>query len=173
MRRFAAAYVLVLTCTAQAAAAELPARKAGLWEIKTTTNGRTISVQQCVDAATDQAMQANAGPVSQRSCSKRDIQKSGDTTTVDSTCTIAGKTSTHHTVITGSFESGYTMTMTTQGDGIPVARTTAMTAKWTGPCAADQKPGDMIMPNGTKINLADMQKRVGQPGGPPTATPAK
>jgi hypothetical protein len=38
-----------------------------------------------------------------------------------------------------------------------------MAAKWLGPCKSDQRPGDMIMANGTKINVLDMQKR----GGPP------
>jgi hypothetical protein len=41
-----------------------------------------------------------------------------------------------------------------------------MSAKWLGPCAADQRPGDMIMPNGMKINILDLQKR-GVPGAPP------
>jgi hypothetical protein len=41
-----------------------------------------------------------------------------------------------------------------------------MAAKWIGPCAADQKPGDMIMANGTKINVLDAQKRGSPPGVP-------
>jgi hypothetical protein len=32
-----------------------------------------------------------------------------------------------------------------------------MNGKWLGPCAADQKPGDMIM-GGIKLNILDMQK---------------
>ena len=31
-----------------------------------------------------------------------------------------------------------------------------MNAKWLGPCAADQKPGDMIMPNGMKLNIQNL-----------------
>jgi hypothetical protein len=171
MRRLATAFILVLICAAPALAAELPVRKAGLWEMKTTANGRIILVQQCVDVATDQLMQANAGSAPQRSCSKRDVQKSGDTITVDSVCTgRSGKTLTNHMVITGSFESAYTMTITTQGEGIPAARTITIAAKWAGPCAADQKPGDMIMPDGRKINLTDMQKRPGQLGAPAPGT---
>lgn len=158
--------VPVVACAIPAIAAELPTRKAGLWEITTVREGRNVPIKQCVDAATDQAMQANAGPNPQRSCSKRDVQRSGDTTTINSVCTTAGKTTTHHTVIKGSFDSGYTMTLTTEGEGIPAARTITMTAKWLGPCAADQKPGDMIMPNGTKMNLVEMQKRAGKPGAP-------
>ena len=29
-------------------------------------------------------------------------------------------------------------------------------AKWVGPCKADQKPGDMVMPGGVKMNVMDM-----------------
>jgi hypothetical protein len=31
-------------------------------------------------------------------------------------------------------------------------------AKWLGPCTVDQKPGDMIMGNGMKFNILDLQK---------------
>jgi Protein of unknown function (DUF3617) len=151
---------------AAAAVVEPPARKAGLWEVKTTSaEGRSVSIQQCVDAQTDQAMQASAGAGTQRDCAKRDVQKSGDTTTIDSVCTVAGKTRTAHVVIVGSFDSGYTMTITSKGEGA-AARTVSMAAKWLGPCTADQKPGDMIMPNGMKMNILDMQKGMHPPGVP-------
>ena len=29
-------------------------------------------------------------------------------------------------------------------------------AKWLGPCKADQKPGDIVMGNGMKMNINDM-----------------
>jgi hypothetical protein len=158
MRRFGAACFLVLIGLGPAFAADFPARKPGLWQIDTTTvNGHTVSLQECVDARTDQLMQARFGSMPQRNCSKRNMQKSGDTITIDSVCTIAGQTSSHHMVITGSFDSGYTMTMTSQTQGSPTPRTVTMTAKWVGPCAAGQRPGDMIMPGGRTINILDMQ----------------
>ena len=43
-----------------------------------------------------------------------------------------------------------------------------MEAKWLGACKADQKPGDMIMGNGMKVNIVDMQRlqqMQGLPGG--------
>jgi Protein of unknown function (DUF3617) len=165
MRRLGAALFLLVVSAVSISAAELPTRKAGLWEIKTTASaGRSAQIQECVDAKTDQAMQAQVGSMPQRDCSKRDVQKSGDTTTIDSVCTVAGKIRTAHVVITGSFDSGYTMVITSQSGTPPAPRIVTMSAKWLGPCAADQKPGDMIMPNGTKMNLQDMQKSMGPPG---------
>jgi hypothetical protein len=65
--RFGAALFLVLILAVPALAAEMPSRKAGLWEMKTTTpDGHSVSVQQCIDARTDQAMQSSAGPMSRR-----------------------------------------------------------------------------------------------------------
>lgn len=158
-------FILVLSVTA-ASAAELPARKAGLWSLSMKNpDGRTVSMQQCVDPKTDAALQSMSGGIAQRACSKRDIQKSGDTTTIDTVCAIAGKTQTGHTVITGSFDTGYTMVLTIQTAGMPT-RTINMAAKWTGPCAAGQKPGDMIMANGRTINILQMQNGMGGPGMP-------
>ena len=165
------------TVAMPALAAELPSRKAGLWEIKTSLEGRggrVPAIQQCIDTATDRMMQSSAGAFAQGACSKREVQRSGDTITIDSTCTLGGKTATAHTVITGSFDSAYTMTVTSQGEGVPGGgNTMTVSAQWLGPCAADQKPGDMIMSNGMKMNIIEMQRRGGQPapGTPGTIPP--
>jgi hypothetical protein len=45
----------------------------------------------------------------------------------------------------------------------------AIEAKWLGACKADQKPGDIIMANGMKMNVTDMQR--GGAGGPPGLPP--
>jgi hypothetical protein len=166
MKRLAAILLAVLICPTLGFAAELPARKAGLWEMKTTTpDGHNVSMQQCVDAKTDQAMQARFSSNPQANCSGGNVQKTGDTMTIDRQCTVAGRTVNSHAVVTGSFDNGYTMNVTTQGQGMP-ARSVSIAAKWLGPCAADQKPGDMIMPNGMKMNLLDMPRGAGPPGPP-------
>jgi hypothetical protein len=165
----ATSFLLLIFLATPALSAELPARKPGLWEIETTLPNAKVPkqvIRQCVDAATDQIMQSRAGINSQRECSKRDLQKSAGSITIDSTCTTSGKTRTSHVVIIGSFDNSYTMTVTSQSEGVPESRTITMAAKWIGPCTADQKPGDMIMTNGTKINIMDAQK-FGAPAAAP------
>jgi hypothetical protein len=160
------AIAIVMAQAYSACALELPGRKAGLWEISTTGIGNQgVTLQQCVDAATDRALQTRGGALPQRDCSKEDMQKSGNTITVDTVCTVAGKTRTSHVVVTGSFDSGYTMTVTGQTEGQPARPPVTISAKWLGPCAADQKPGDTIMPNGMKMNIQNM------PGVPKGAVP--
>jgi hypothetical protein len=73
--------------------------------------------------------------------------------------------------VTGSFERAYTMrsTSTRQGGpqtpGATPGQTTQTTveAKWLGPCKADQKPGDVTMENGTKMNILDTPARPTMP----------
>jgi len=169
MNKFGFALLLVLAGAVPASAADLPPRKAGLWEMKTTvTGGQVISMQQCVDAKSDEAMQTNSAANAQRDCSKRDVQKSGNTITIDSVCNMAGKPRTAHTVITGSFDSGYTMTITSQSESAP-AHTMNIDAKWLGPCAADQKPGDTVLPDGRKMNVLEMRKGAATPAAPGAA----
>ena len=91
MTRVATTSLLVLTFFPMIAlAAELPSRKPGLWEVKTSFGNGNVPAQvirQCVDASTDQMMQARSVGSSQRDCTKRDVQRSGDTITIDSACT--------------------------------------------------------------------------------------
>lgn len=143
--------VFVVLFIASASAAELPARKAGLWEI-TITGPHSIKVRQCSDAKSDHAMAA-AGIGLPDDCAKRDVQESGSGITIDSVCKTAGKTTTSHIVITGSLESKYTMTMTSQAAGTSVRGPMTLYAEWLGPCRAGQKPGDVIMPDGSKVNV--------------------
>ena len=169
MRLIGLTSMLVLIGALPLLADELPTRKAGLWQLEMNIGGRIAqTMQQCIDAATDQMMQAGAGPVPRADCSKRDVQKSGTTITIDTACTVNGKPSTTHSVITGSFDSAYTMTSTSQSDTAPGGKMTiTIAAKWLSACAADQKPGDMIMSNGMKTNILNMQKGGLSPGRPP------
>lgn len=157
-----AAAAVLLAGAMPARADDVPGRKPGLWAVRTSyenRNGARIVVRQCVDAATDQMMMSSAGPLAPSACPKRDVQRSGDATTIDSTCTLAGKTATAHAVITGSLDTTYTMTVTAEGEAVQGGKDVmTVTAKWLGPCAADQKPGDVIMGNGIKLNVLEMQK---------------
>lgn len=169
MKRLGMACCLAMICTTAAFASDLPARKPGLWQVDTTvTSGHTVTMKQCIDAKTDQIMQARFAALPQRNCSKHDVQKSADTITIDSVCSIAGRTTSGHTVITGSFDSSYTMELTSEVKGIPTPRHVTMAAKWLGPCAAGEKPGDMVLPNGKTVNIIDMERAVrGAVGGAP------
>jgi len=157
LARFGIAGVALLAGILPARADEMPARKAGLWEVKTSFGNRGgLTVRQCIDAGTDQMMMSTTGPLAQSVCPKRDVRRSGDSVTIDAVCTIMNKTATTHAAVTGNFDNAYVMTVTAQGDAMPGGpMTMTMTGKWLGPCTAGQKPGDMIMPDGRTLNVLE------------------
>ena len=133
MRAVGAICIASVIGITSAFSAELPSRKPGLWEIKTSSETRNVpgqTMQQCIDAATDRMMQS--GAYMQNACPKRDVQQSGNTITIDSTCTIRGKTAISHSVISGSFDSAYTMTVASKSDVGPGINM-IVAAKWLGP----------------------------------------
>lgn len=166
-----------------AAALDMPTRRAGLWELTMTFENRNMpphTMQQCIDAATDKQMQSMGSSMGQNTCSKQDVQQVGNTIVVDSVCQMGPMTTTSHGVITGDFNSAYTMKSTSRMTGgpavpgMPADGATNMTldAKWLGACKADQKPGDMIMADGRKMNIRDLQN-MGMPGTRAPAAPQK
>jgi Protein of unknown function (DUF3617) len=156
--------IMALVVTGQALAADLPSRKPGLWEIKTTIDGRsppTQVIKQCIDAATDQMTMSITGPFSQAVCPKQGVKSSGNSITVDSTCTIGKSTANVQAVITGSFDSAYTMTVKSEGAGLPGgAMIMTIAGNRLGDCTAEQKPGDIIFSNGRTLNILEAQKQA-------------
>ena len=126
-------------------------------------------MQHCVDAATDKLINANFGGMARQACSKQDMKIAGDTITINSVCKYGNVETTSHAVITGHFDQSYTVkiTSTRTGGATPSGASpeTHMTieAKWLGPCKPGQKPGDIIMSNGMKMNVLEMPT----PGRPP------
>jgi hypothetical protein len=156
-------------------ALDMPARKAGLWEIKITMQGRAIVVptaQHCIDAATDKEMNTVGNTQAGAKCSKQDIQRNGAAIVVDSVCDFGTGVTTTHAVVTGDFNSAYTVTVNSKREGAatpgrPAESNMMIEAKWLGACTADQKPGDMIMA-GRTMNIMDLKRAqgAGAPGAP-------
>ena len=167
--------LLALLPVGTAGAVELPVRKAGLWEMKVLRAGSPspeMTMQQCTDETTDKDMSTAMSPMGKEMCSKQDIQKTATGFVTDSVCGIAGVSIKSRAEITGDFNSAYTVKSTSQSEGGPAGapreNTTVIEAKWLGACKPDQRPGDIMMPGGIKMNIKDMEKLKGlipkQPG---------
>ena len=172
MCRFLTIVAACLFCVSAASAMDMPTRKAGQWEIKmqfVDGNLPARAMRQCIDQATDKMMNSSFGGDAGSHCSKREIKNVGGTMVVDSVCQFGAGTTTSHAVVSGSFDSAYEVDVTsTRKGGPPIPgmapnRTTHMkiSAKWLGPCPAGMRPGDMMIGNGMKINILDMQKLHG------------
>jgi hypothetical protein len=146
-----------------ARAADYPPRKPGLWEMKMAVDGKAampaMITQQCIDAGSDQAMRELGNGMGKDACSKQDVRNEGGRITVDSVCKFGASTSTSHAVITGDFGNSYRMESRSTYNPPLGGRSegnVVLEAKWLSPCKADQKPGDVIMSNGNKMNLLQM-----------------
>ena len=84
--------------------------------------------------------------------------------------TLNGKPASARAVVSGSFDSAYTMAVTAEGDDLPATRMT-MNGKWLGACTSGQQPGDVIMAGGVKVNIPELQKRALAPD--PSPQPGK
>jgi hypothetical protein len=166
--RLPALAAVLLLGAAPALAIELPTRKAGLWELKMLRAGSPtpeMTMQHCTDETTDKKMTSSLSPMAKQNCSKNDTRKTATGYASDSVCSYGGTTMTSHSEVTGDFNSAYSVKVTSHNDGAPAGapRDTDMTlqAKWLGPCAADQRPGDIVMPGGFRMNITDMEKLKG------------
>ncbi len=140
-------------------------RKSGLWEVKrssTRTEEQTRVYQMCIDQASDNALRQLVGGMRSERCETSKVAREGDKLVVDAMCKVAQTSNaTTHAVITGKFDSAYKIESKSTFD--PPLRGKAegnavLDAKWTGPCKPDQRPGDVILPNGAKINVATDDK---------------
>jgi hypothetical protein len=159
--------VLMVAATSGARAAELPIRKAGLWEMKVVRTGSPMpemTMQHCTDETTDRQMSTAFSPLSKEICSKNDVLQTATGYATDSVCSVGGASMISHSDIIGDFNSAYTVKTTTHSDRGPAGLhdvTMAIEAKYLGDCKPGQKPGDIVMPGGFKLNIKDADKLKG------------
>jgi hypothetical protein len=153
---FLAAGLAALVPAIGSAQGPMPHRKPGMWQ--TTINmpgmpGGGISTSMCTDAATEarySALAPQQNPGSQ--CSKMTVHSVPGGWDTEGECVMRGKTSHFKASARGDMSSAYGMDVSMQEEGRP-AQTMHMDAKWTGPCPAGRKPGDMVMPGGVVMNM--------------------
>jgi len=154
------------TPLAQDIPANMPKRKPGLWEMQTSgMGGQPQTTKICLDADTDTAMYKMGTHMGGQMCSKFNIDvQSGSKVVTDAVCKIdtpnGGVSMTSHSETNYTGDTAYS----TQGHikydpAIMGHSEMAITSsgKWVGQCAAGQKPGDMVMPNGQTMNVKDIQ----------------
>jgi hypothetical protein len=116
-----------------------------------------MKMTQCTDETTDaKLMQAGNDIQDQAACSKNDVTKTSSGYKISSVCKVAGSTVSSEGTFAGDFSSEYTGDITTSFNP-PVfgqkGSTTTIRAKWLGACPAGMQPGDMLLPNGMKMNV--------------------
>ncbi len=151
--------LLCVLAVSAAGAADLPKRKAGLWEVSSAMEGMPMrsTMQVCVDAASDNLMQERGRE--KANCSVMDVKTTGGKLTVHSVCKVEKTTATTDAVFSGSFEAGYKgdiqMRYSPPMEGMSQMKLT-QEARWLGPCKPGQKPGDVSMQATNPQKMQDM-----------------
>jgi hypothetical protein len=168
MRRYLAVLAVAGFAAGPASAVDLPAHKPGLWQMTMAlgADAPVVTIKRCTDAATDTLLTTLASGWADQSCVKQDVKRSGETLVIDSTCKIGPSATTAHAEINGSFDDAYTLKVSirqqgTTGSSLAGERRLAVDAKWLGACAADQKPGDIILPGGVTMNVRNFKAILG------------
>ncbi len=142
---------LLAASAAQAPDMTLPHHKPGLWKTDIVAPDKTTSLQECFDDAFETQMDK----IDKDKCTDRHVVHNADGTwTSSATCKVMLfiKSSTR-SEISGDFQSKLKIVSYKLPDNTLQATTTST---WTGPCKPDQKPGDIVMPSGLKVNLLDV-----------------
>jgi hypothetical protein len=145
---------------------DLPQRKAGLWEITTSLEKPrsmpAFTARACLDAATDKEMMEHGLKMS--GCKEMTVKREGRTIIINASCTVEGVATKSRTVVTGDFQSSYTVrsegTLTMEGAKGQEMLTT-QTATWKSADCPGMKPGDMTMFGGVKINIKQIKAMSG------------
>jgi hypothetical protein len=166
-RLLLAASALALPATfAVADDLNIPPRKAGQWEIAMSMGGGQFTTRMCLDDATDKAMMQAGLSLSKDVCPEQSSSQDGDTIIIDSTCQMGPMKTTSHIVITGDFQSAYTVRITGTVEGMPKGMDDktdiTQTVTWVGSeCTGGLKPGEMEMPGGMKIDATRLMQSMG------------
>ena len=162
MRKFISLLGLTLTLTSSLALADsFPDREPGLWEISITSGNSQApqGMKECIDSATDAKMMQMGTDITKSmngTCSQQDLKRTPSGFESNSECKMMGSTIKSKATFSGDFKRTYfgeivsTFTPPLMGQS---TSTTKITAKHTGSCGADMKPGEIIMANGMKMNM--------------------
>lgn len=145
-----------------------PPRRTGQWELRFSPENNPAlfeTMQQCVDAESDQLLHVFGGLMNAGTTCKSSQRKDGANLQVDNSCTTGTATRHVRAVFNGDFNANYTIQITERTEGDAVAdqtgpRTTRVTARWVGACKADQRPGDVVLPGGKTMNVNDFMKAL-------------
>jgi len=145
--------------------ADAAARKAGLWEQK-VSDGRTAQVTRlCLDEGAHRAMAYLGESLNRDLCSKSGMKRGDDGAwSFASTCTAPGGGEVTTTgVATGDFVSHYQLKLqrTQVGGATPGVQRFVVDAAWKGACPADMKPGDIVLADGRKAAISQVNPPKG------------
>lgn len=142
-------------------AGELPLRKSGRWEMKTVMDEGFGPREQVLTMCIDADMERNTAKASKanhaQNCTKYEVTRSGDATTVDALCNYEGRKVESVTEMRGDFETTFKVTINSTtsgseyGQSVSVKRTITQDGTYLGESCGDLRAGEAMGSDGHKI----------------------
>jgi hypothetical protein len=140
----------------------LPARKPGLWELKTVMdegNGpRDQTLKMCIDERMEQNTVAASLADHKANCAKYDIKVADGVTTAEGECTYNGRLVISHTEMKGDFKSAFEIKIKSstsdpeaKEQSIIIKRDITQSGSYLGESCGDLKAGEAMGPDGKKL----------------------
>lgn len=137
-----------------------PAREAGLWTFTVKSEGVTQASKLCLNALVEPKISRFAPPAPGGACAGQRASRQPDGSwRFESVCDFGsgGVVMTLGTA-TGDASRAYHVEATTETSGAEAPQMNAerkmtLDAKWTGPCPAGMKPGELELDGGLKVDL--------------------
>jgi hypothetical protein len=158
----AALFLCTSVHTVIAADASLPARKPGLWELKTVMDEgkgpRDQTLKMCIDERMEQNTIAASLADHKSNCAKYEVKAADGVTTAEGECTYNGRQVVSHTEMKGDFKSAFEIKIkSTTSDpeakeqSIIIKREITQTGSYLGESCGELKAGEAMGPDGNKI----------------------
>ncbi len=142
-----------------AVAIDFPPLKAGLWESQVAREGTAAkgpAMKMCMDASLQkEMMDAGMGQMKEL-CAKNEIRREGNKVYGNAECKLGESTMKTSSVTTFTGDTAYHIDIKATYDPPMAGKSsgsTAIDAKWTGPCPAGMQSGDVLLPDGRKVNM--------------------
>lgn len=140
-------------------------RKAGLWNVSIRKDGesvmRAVKVQQCSDAASEPDVLLSILPGQER-CAPLEVVRSSAGMVIKTHCEVHDIKVDSQMTMSGNFGVAYRGKFNVRyaSGSVPAPQMgdVLFEARWIGPCAPSQHPGDMVLSNGITVNVLKDKK---------------
>lgn len=132
-----------------------PTRQAGLWEMDVKVGSApSVRVRQCTRPEVDIETFMMIIPA-QENCRRQIHRQSSDKWRMATVCDIHGHNAHGDIRLEGDPGKALRGSYSVREPHRAEPATGSFQARYVGPCDADWKPGDMVLPNRVKVNVAD------------------
>lgn len=162
--------LLVFASCMGSAADALPQRESGFWEVtvvdpESSSRSKPVLIRECTSTEVDAQLLLGVAPA-QENCDPPVVRTLDAGWTVETMCRVHGHKLDTAFAFEGDFVTSYTGRYESQnldgcaGHSAECPKVRSFEGRRLGACPAGMGPGDVLLPNGLKVNVLDSSRRI-------------